>query len=68
MTALTESTRHPAQHDHELLRDLHRSGTTVVVITHDQNLANGMPRQVRLLDGKIVADSVTLAALSEVAL
>ena len=52
----------------ELLRDLHRSGTTVVVITHDQNLANGMPRQVRLLDGKIVADSVTLPALSEVAL
>jgi putative ABC transport system ATP-binding protein len=41
-----------------LLRRLHRSGTTVVVITHDRDLAAALPRSVRLLDGRIVEDVV----------
>ena len=40
----------------EILDELNRSGTTVVVITHDQDLADRMPRQVRIRDGEIVAD------------
>ena len=40
-----------------LLDGLHTAGTTVVVITHDHNVAARMPRRVEMLDGHIVADS-----------
>ena len=40
----------------EILHDLNRSGTTVVVITHDQELADRLPRQVRIRDGRILSD------------
>lgn len=38
----------------ELLRDLHESGTSIVVITHDQAIADGFPRQVHVLDGHLI--------------
>jgi putative ABC transport system ATP-binding protein len=38
-----------------LLRDLHAGGTTVVVITHDREIAASLPRQVRMRDGAVVA-------------
>ncbi|GGN13339.1 putative ABC transport system ATP-binding protein [Actinoplanes campanulatus] len=38
-----------------LLRDLNDAGTTVVVITHDRDIAASLPRQVRLKDGKIIS-------------
>jgi putative ABC transport system ATP-binding protein len=38
-----------------LLRDLHATGTTVVVITHDRELASGLGRQVHMRDGRVVA-------------
>jgi putative ABC transport system ATP-binding protein len=40
-----------------VLRDLHASGTTVVVITHDHETAAGLDRQVSMRDGLVVADS-----------
>jgi putative ABC transport system ATP-binding protein len=39
-----------------VLRDLHEMGTTVAVITHDLEIAEWAPRQVRVRDGSIVAD------------
>nr|WP_204007620.1 ABC transporter ATP-binding protein [Micromonospora andamanensis] len=41
----------------DLLYELHRAGTTVVVITHDREIAEALPRQVRMRDGRIRTDS-----------
>jgi putative ABC transport system ATP-binding protein len=35
----------------------HQAGTTIVVVTHDQQVAARMHRQVRMLDGQIVSDT-----------
>ena len=39
-----------------LLQELHADGTTIVVITHDLELAARFPRQVQVRDGRIVSD------------
>jgi putative ABC transport system ATP-binding protein len=44
----------------ELLEKLNAEGATIVVITHDRDLAVDLPRQVEVLDGQIVADSAPL--------
>ncbi|MEX1278757.1 MAG: ABC transporter ATP-binding protein, partial [Chloroflexota bacterium] len=40
----------------DVLLDLHKTGTTIVVITHEHVVASRLPRQVSLLDGRVVAD------------
>jgi putative ABC transport system ATP-binding protein len=40
-----------------LLQQLNRQGTTLVVVTHDPQVAAAMDRQIELRDGQIVADS-----------
>jgi putative ABC transport system ATP-binding protein len=37
-----------------LLRELHQAGTTVLVITHDRDIASSLPRQVAMRDGEVV--------------
>jgi putative ABC transport system ATP-binding protein len=41
----------------ELLHALNREGSTIVVITHDRDLAARLPRRVEMLDGRIVTDT-----------
>jgi putative ABC transport system ATP-binding protein len=45
----------------ELLRELNDDGATLVVITHDSELAASMPRRVEMRDGEIVADHLAPA-------
>ncbi len=43
----------------ELLADLNAGGTTVIVVTHDRDLAMRLPRQVEISDGLIIRDEGT---------
>jgi putative ABC transport system ATP-binding protein len=45
----------------ELLRELHADGTTIVVITHDPDVAAATERRVEIRDGSITSDSPTRA-------
>ncbi|HZZ96078.1 MAG TPA: ABC transporter ATP-binding protein [Jatrophihabitantaceae bacterium] len=45
----------------DLLEQLHATGTTIVVITHDERVAAHMPRRVEMLDGRVVHDTAKLA-------
>jgi putative ABC transport system ATP-binding protein len=42
----------------ELIEELNRGGATILVITHDRGIAARLPRQVEMLDGQVVADSM----------
>ncbi len=43
----------------ELFARLHALGRTVIVVTHDPRIADLAPRQVHLLDGRVVLDAPT---------
>jgi putative ABC transport system ATP-binding protein len=43
----------------ELLRELHREGTTILVITHDLDVAAAMDRRIEIRDGRIIGDTPT---------
>ena len=45
-----------------LLHELHREGSTIIVVTHDNELASSLPRQVRFRDGRIEHDSAAVVA------
>jgi putative ABC transport system ATP-binding protein len=47
----------------ELLSELNRAGTTIVVITHNNELAAALPRRVDILDGTIRVDTGAVVAV-----
>lgn len=47
----------------ELLREINRTGTTVVIVTHNTELAAALPRAITLHDGRIIGDVKKSAAL-----
>lgn len=40
-----------------LLKKVNENGTTVIVVTHDENVAKRMNRVIRICDGKVVQDT-----------
>ncbi len=46
----------------ELLRDLHRNGATLCMVTHDPRYARHAQRTIHLFDGRIVEESDAVAA------
>ncbi|PYV25895.1 MAG: ABC transporter ATP-binding protein [Acidobacteria bacterium] len=50
----------------ELLRELHREGSTICMVTHDPRFARHADRSVRLFDGRIVEEDVKRDELSAV--
>ncbi len=43
-----------------LIRELNAAGATIVMITHDADLADHLSRRIRMLDGRVVSDSGVL--------
>ena len=41
----------------EILKELNNEGKTVLLVTHDMDLANQAKRKIVISDGKIVSDS-----------
>jgi putative ABC transport system ATP-binding protein len=51
-----------------LFETLHRRGVTVMLITHDQGIADRMPRRIEMLDGRIIADTTRAGSLPPAAI
>ena len=45
----------------DLLRDIHQTGATICMVTHDPRYANHAERTVHLFDGKIVKETQTVS-------
>src|SRR3954469_2320117 len=45
----------------DLMRELHRGGATICIVTHDPRYARYADRNIRLFDGRIVEESVEVA-------
>lgn len=43
----------------QMMKDIHKEGNTVVLITHDSNIARNAERVVRIADGKITSDTTS---------
>jgi putative ABC transport system ATP-binding protein len=48
----------------DLLRDLHQSGATICMVTHDPRYARQADRSVHLFDGRVVEEQTTAAVAS----
>jgi putative ABC transport system ATP-binding protein len=46
----------------ELLRELHRAGSTICMVTHDTRFARHADRTIHLFDGRVVEENVERAA------
>lgn len=51
---------HTSQQIMTLFHELHDQGHTIVIITHDENIAAQTDRQIRILDGKVTESEVVI--------
>ncbi|HLT18090.1 MAG TPA: ABC transporter ATP-binding protein [Thermomicrobiales bacterium] len=50
----------------QILEELWRAGTTVLIVTHDRELAARAPRRIAMRDGRIISDEVGVPAIARV--
>ena len=43
----------------EIFRDLHKTGSTIILVTHEPDIAQAADRQILVKDGKITKDIIT---------
>ena len=46
----------------ELMKDLHRSGATICMVTHDPRYARTADRIIQLFDGRVVEEGQNVTA------
>lgn len=49
----------------DILKELHKSGRTVIIITHDDDIAKQVHRVIRIIDGRIEADFINTEERAE---
>ena len=42
----------------DILKELHKSGRTVIIITHDDDIARQVNRVIRIMDGRVESDEI----------
>ena len=43
----------------EILDNLHSTGNTIILVTHEDDIAKHAKRTIRLFDGKIIEDEIS---------
>jgi putative ABC transport system ATP-binding protein len=51
----------------DLLEQIHADGTTIVMVTHDPDLANRAERNIHLIDGRVAAEELVFTPRESVA-
>lgn len=46
-----------------LIRDIHRAGNTIIVVTHEEDIARHCHRIIRLIDGQVASDETNAEAV-----
>ena len=49
----------------QILRELHKEGRTVILITHDNDIAAQAKRVIKIKDGKVESDSGQIVPVEE---
>lgn len=49
----------------DILKDLHKQGHTIILVTHDRNVANRANRIIEIKDGVIISDSVKSSFMAD---
>ena len=53
--------QHTSQEVMEVLKEINEEGKTIIIVTHDPNIASRTKRCIQIVDGRIVEDSPVLS-------